>query len=105
MPRRPRAQLDNVPLDIVQPGHNRQPCLCDEEDFQVETYLLSRQRHIELNPVRADPVDAPAHYPWTSYRHNAGGKPQGADKNRDRVLLGGSRAGRAALAAATPVCA
>ena len=39
--------------------------------IQAETYLLSCQRYIELNPVRAAMVDDPAHYRWTSYRHNA----------------------------------
>ena len=35
---------------------------------QAETYLLTCQRYIELNPVRAAMVDDPAHYRWTSYR-------------------------------------
>ena len=39
--------------------------------IQAETYLLNCQRYIELNPVRAAMVDDPAHYRWTSYRHNA----------------------------------
>jgi len=39
--------------------------------IQAETYLLTCQRYIELNPVRAATVDDPAHYRWTSYRHNA----------------------------------
>ncbi|HUW25172.1 MAG TPA: transposase [Gallionella sp.] len=39
--------------------------------IQAETYLLSCQRYIELNPVRAAMVDDPAHYRWTSYRTNA----------------------------------
>lgn len=43
--------------------------------IQAETYLLSCQRYIELNPVRAAMVDDPAHYRWTSYRHNALGQP------------------------------
>lgn len=30
--------------------------------IQAETYLLSCQRYIELNPVRAAMVDDPAHY-------------------------------------------
>ena len=34
-------------------------------------YLLACQRYIELNPVRANMVDDPAHYRWTSYRANA----------------------------------
>jgi len=42
--------------------------------IQVETYLLACQRYIELNPVRAAMVDNPAHYRWTSYRHNALGQ-------------------------------
>ena len=37
--------------------------------IQAETYLLSCQRYIELNPVRAAMVDDPAHYRWTSYRY------------------------------------
>jgi putative transposase len=31
-------------------------------------------RYIELNPVRAAMVDDPAHYRWTSYRHNGLGQ-------------------------------
>ena len=42
--------------------------------IQAETYLLSCQRYIELNPLRAAMVDDPAHYRWTSYRHNALGQ-------------------------------
>lgn len=42
--------------------------------IQAETYLLSCQRYIELNPVRAAMVDDPAHYRWSSYRHNAFGQ-------------------------------
>ncbi len=42
--------------------------------IQAETYLLSCQRYIELNPVRAAMVDDPVHYRWTSYRHNALGQ-------------------------------
>lgn len=39
--------------------------------IQADTYLLTCQRYIELNPVRAAMVDDPAHYRWTSYRRNA----------------------------------
>jgi len=42
--------------------------------IQAETHLLSCQRYIELNPVRAAMVDDPAHYPWSSYRRNALGR-------------------------------
>jgi putative transposase len=42
--------------------------------IQADTYLLACQRYIELNPVRADMVDDPANYRWTSYRANALGQ-------------------------------
>ena len=42
--------------------------------IQAQTYLLSCQCYIELNPVRAALVDDPAHYRWTSYRHHALGQ-------------------------------
>lgn len=38
---------------------------------QADAYLLTCQRYIELNPVRAGMVDEPAHYRWSSYRSNA----------------------------------
>lgn len=37
-------------------------------------YLLTCMRYIELNPVRANMVCAPAHYRWSSFRHNGQGK-------------------------------
>ena len=149
MPRRPRIQLDGIPLHIVQRGHNREPCFFAEEDFHTylhwlgvalqaagatlhayvlmtnhvhllltptraaevpglmislgrryvqyinrsyrrtgtlwdsryksslidaDGYLLTCQRYIELNPVRAAMVDDPAHYRWSSYRANALGR-------------------------------
>jgi len=37
-------------------------------------YLLSVSRYIELNPVRANMVDHPKDYPWSSYQKNALGK-------------------------------
>jgi putative transposase len=42
---------------------------------QEESYLLVCQRYIELNPVRADMVEHPAEYRWSSYRGNAQGEP------------------------------
>jgi len=36
-----------------------------------EHYALGCYRYIELNPVRADMVEHPAEYPWSSYRYNA----------------------------------
>ncbi|MGV6816856.1 MAG: transposase [Thiotrichales bacterium] len=41
-------------------------CLTQEED-----YLLACSRYIELNPVRANMVEHPADYRWSSYRANA----------------------------------
>jgi putative transposase len=149
MPRRPRIQLDHVPLHIVQRGRNRDACFFAEEAYQsylhwlgealaeyecslhayalmtnhvhllvtpkraariprlimsvgrryvqyinrsykrtgtlwdsryksslihADSYMLTCMRYIELNPVRAGMVDDPAHYRWTSYRHNGLGQ-------------------------------
>lgn len=41
---------------------------------QAEDYLLTCQRYIELNPVRAGIVEHPADYRWSSYRANAQGE-------------------------------
>lgn len=41
---------------------------------QAETYLLACQRYIELNPVRANIVEHPGNYCWSSYRANAQGE-------------------------------
>lgn len=42
--------------------------------IQQENYLLSCQRYIELNPVRAEMVEHPGEYSWSSYRSNAQGE-------------------------------
>jgi REP-associated tyrosine transposase len=42
--------------------------------IEEEHYLLTCMRYIELNPVRANMVKSPAHYRWSSYRHNAQAK-------------------------------
>lgn len=39
--------------------------------IDAEKYLLTCQRYIELNPVRAGMVDDPADYKWSSYQTNA----------------------------------
>ena len=44
-------------------------CLVQEEE-----YLLQLYRYIELNPVRANMVDDPANYTWSSYQVNGIGK-------------------------------
>ncbi len=41
---------------------------------QAENYLFACMRYIELNPVRAGMVSDPAHYRWSSYRHNGLGQ-------------------------------
>ena len=149
MPRRRRVHLPDMPLHIVQRGHNRDACFFGEDDYvsyrhwlgealketgcalhayvlmtnhvhllltppsgeavsrfimalgrryvqyvnktyrrtgtlwdsrykssliQADAYLLTCQRYIELNPVRAGMVDEPAHYRWSSYRSNALGQ-------------------------------
>ena len=40
MPRRARVHLPNMPLHIVQRGHNRNACFFDEDDFQTYRYWL-----------------------------------------------------------------
>lgn len=42
--------------------------------LDTEQYLLTCYRYIELNPVRAGMVGAPADYRWSSFRCNALGK-------------------------------
>ena len=42
--------------------------------IDVEQYLLTCYRYIELNPVRAGMVSDPGDYPWSSYRYNAMGQ-------------------------------
>jgi putative transposase len=39
-----------------------------------QNYLLTCYRYIELNPVRADMVNHPSEYPWSSYHDNALGE-------------------------------
>jgi len=39
-----------------------------------EHYFLVVSRYIELNPVRADMVNEPWEYPWSSYQHNGVGR-------------------------------
>jgi len=58
---------------------------------QNENYLLTCMRYIELNPVRANMVRSPAHYPWSSYRTNALNKENSLiTSHADYVALGTS---------------
>ncbi|GAB3546073.1 transposase [Noviherbaspirillum agri] len=43
--------------------------------IEAERYFLPCSCYIEQNPVRAGLVAAPADYPWSSYAHHAGTKP------------------------------
>lgn len=40
--------------------------------IESEKYLLAAVRYVERNPVRADMVEAPWDYPWSSARFHAG---------------------------------
>ncbi len=42
--------------------------------IQEDKYLLTCQRYIELNPVRAGIVKHPGEFRWSSYRHNGQGE-------------------------------
>ncbi len=55
-----------------------------------EVYLLTCSRYIELNPVRAGMVDAPADYPWSSYASNALGEDSSLIKPHEIYLALGS---------------
>ena len=73
MPRRPRIHVDNVPLHIVQRGHNREPCFFNEADYlayrhwlgaaltenncQLHAYvLMTNHVHLLLTPKNAESV-------------------------------------------------
>ncbi len=43
--------------------------------IDAEQYLLTCYRHIEMNPVRANMVDHPGDYQWSSYHCHATGNP------------------------------
>ena len=45
---------------------------------QSERYLFTCQRYIEMNPVRAGIVAAPAEFPWSSHRFYAEDRPDDA---------------------------
>ena len=42
--------------------------------MQEDRYFLTVMRYIELNPVRANMVDLPGHYRWSSFCHNVGAR-------------------------------
>ena len=53
---------------------------------QEDSYVLSCYRYIELNPVRANMVDHPADYFWSSYRANAQQEPNALLSPHDAYL-------------------
>lgn len=58
---------------------------------QSQTHLLTCQRYIEMNPVRAGMVDHPAKYRWSSYSANALGVSNSIlSKHTEYQLLGRS---------------
>ncbi len=62
---------------------------------QSERYLLQCHRYIELNPVRADMVNDPSGYTWSSYRCNALGINSELCTHHDEYLkLGNSKVKR-----------
>ena len=62
---------------------------------QARSYLLASCRYIELNPVRAGMVEAPAHYTWSSYRGNALGEENAIlSAHADYLALGRSDSDR-----------
>jgi putative transposase len=68
-------------------------CLVHEEE-----YLLTCQRYIELNPVRAGMVRHPEEYRWSSYGVNANGARDGLVKHHPIYkALGLDAAGRQAV--------
>ena len=63
----------------------------------AEQYLLTCQRYIELNPVRANMVPTPADYRWSSYRCNGLGLPSRLWSPHELYLrLGASQSARVA---------
>jgi putative transposase len=43
--------------------------------IEADRYFMACCRHIEVAPVRAGVAASPAEYPWSSYSHHAGVKP------------------------------
>ncbi len=76
--------------------------------IDTEHYLLACYRYIELNPVRAQMVEHPSDYPWSSYMFNALGKenklitPHYKYKESGKDLLEQQRAYRALFKAHIP---
>lgn len=70
MPCRPRTHLGNMPLHIVQRGHNREPYFFDEKDYY--TYLeWMRITCLRLLVALLRPLGVQIRMAFRSYRHVA----------------------------------
>ena len=73
MPRHPRIRLDEMPLHVVQRGHNRSPCFFRDSDYLIYLHcldqalidtkcrlhayvLMTNHVHLLLTPLHADTV-------------------------------------------------
>ena len=62
---------------------------------QSQRYLLTCQRYIELNPVRAGMTQSPADYAWNSYHRNAkGDESELVSPHEEYLALGSDDASR-----------
>lgn len=62
---------------------------------ESESYLLTCQRYIELNPVRAGMVGDPSEYHWSSYQAHALGRSVGMHSpHQEFINLGKTKASR-----------
>lgn len=81
MARLPRFVLPGHPQHVIVRGNKRTGTLWEGRYkaslVDSEAFALTCYRYIELNPVRANMVQHPAEYPWSSYRHNALGHEDG----------------------------
>ena len=68
----------------------------------TDQYVLACYRYIELNPVRAGIAPSPDCYPWSSYRANAEGKPDGLVKPHGAYEALGAGAYKALCDSAPP---
>lgn len=66
-------------------GHTFQGRFKDQI-VQRETYLMNLFRYVALNPVRAQLVDHPANWEWSSYRATVGSRPVPAFLSIEEVL-------------------
>lgn len=77
MARQPRFNIPDIPQHVLQRGNNRDPCFFSSQDcrFCLESlHIASEKSCCAIHAyvlIRAGLMQAPGHYPWTSYRHTA----------------------------------